>query len=116
MQDILHQSQLGKKFSEVGPNSTHITEGFSKPETQLTEAPPTWPQLIAANKAKTPGTSARIAAIGPAKITNLAQRNPPLVSFATSASPNVPTKIASNEGEASITTRSRLCKEVSEEV
>jgi len=33
MQDILHQSQLEKNFSEVGPNSTHITEGFSKPET-----------------------------------------------------------------------------------
>jgi hypothetical protein len=29
----LHQSQLKRFFSEVGSNSTHITEGFSKRET-----------------------------------------------------------------------------------
>jgi hypothetical protein len=100
----LHQSQLKRFFSEVGSNSTHITEGFSKRETYLTEAPPTWPQLIDVNKANTPGTSAQIAVIGPAKIMSLGHRNPPLVSSATSVSPNVPIKIASNERKASIAT------------
>jgi hypothetical protein len=52
------------------------------------------------NKAKTPGISARIAGIGPAKVTNLAQTSLRLVSSATSAGPNGPTKIASNEREA----------------
>lgn len=68
------------------------------------EAPPTWPQLIDVEKVKTLGISARIAGIGSLRTTSLAHRNQLLVSFATSANPNVPTKIASNEREALITT------------
>ena len=75
-----------KFLSEVDSKSAHITEG----------GPPTWKQLIDVDKAKIPGISARIAGIGPPKITSLAQTNLRLVRSATSASPNVPTKIASN--------------------
>ena len=66
------------------------------PASTLTEleAPPTWLPLIDADEVKTPGISARIAAIGPPKITSLAHKNLQLVSFATSASQNDPTKTA----------------------
>jgi hypothetical protein len=47
---------------------------------------------------------------------SLGHRNPPLVSSATSVSPNVPIKIASNERKASIATWSRLSKEALDEV
>jgi hypothetical protein len=69
-----------------------------------TGGPPTWSRPIDVNKAKTPGISARIVVIGPSKITSLAHRNPPLVSFATSADLNVPTKTVNNAREAWITT------------
>lgn len=73
-------------------------------QTTTTGGPPTWSRPIDVDKAKTLGISARIAAIGPPKITSPAQRNLPLVSFATSANPNVPRTTASNAREAWITT------------
>ena len=70
----------------------------------ITGGPPTWSRPIDVEKAKTLGISAGIAAIGPPGISSPAHKNPALVSFATSANPNVPTKTASNEREAWITT------------
>ena len=102
MQDVLHE-KLKKILSEVGNYSAHKTKALKVLLLNLTE------DLPRENNSSTKTRQRYLAFL-------LAHRNLRLVSSATSASPNGPTKFASSEREARIATRSRLSKEVLVEV